>query len=72
MKTAIVINHDGMGHGDPELGKKILGTFLTKAPGAFRELEAIVFYNSGVRCLVEGSRYPVSYTHLTLPTNREV
>lgn len=57
MKTAIVINHDGMGHGGADLGKKILGTFFTKAARAFEELEAIVFYNSGVRCLVEGSTY---------------
>lgn len=57
MKTVIVINQDAMGHGDPELGRKILGTFLTKAGGAFRELEAIAFYNSGVRCLAEGSPY---------------
>jgi DsrE/DsrF/DsrH-like protein len=57
MKTAIVINQDAMGHGDPELGQKILGTFLTKAGAAFDELEAIAFYNSGVRCLAEGSPY---------------
>lgn len=57
MKTAIVINQDSMGSGDPQLGKKILGTFLTKAGGAFRDLEAVVFYNSGVRCLAEGSAY---------------
>lgn len=55
MKTAIVVNHDGMGHGDADLGEKILATFFTKAARAFVELEAIVFYNSGVRCLVEGS-----------------
>ena len=57
MKTVIVINQEGMGSGDPELGKKILKTFFTKAPAAFRELEAIVFYNGGVRCLVEGSEF---------------
>tara|TARA_R110002072_G_scaffold14048_1_gene58574 strand:+ start:946 stop:1452 length:507 start_codon:yes stop_codon:yes gene_type:complete len=57
VKTAIVINRDSMGQGDPQLGKKILGTFLTKAGAAFRDLEAVVFYNSGVRCLAEGSAY---------------
>lgn len=57
MKTAVVINGNGMGHGDAELGRKILGTFFTKAVGAFEALEAIVFYNAGVRCLVEGSPY---------------
>ena len=57
MKTVIVVNQEGMGQGDAELGRKILGTFFTKAPAAFKELEAVVFYNSGVRCLVEGSAY---------------
>lgn len=55
MKTVVIINQHGMGHGDPELGRKILKTFLTKAPGAFDSLEAIAFYNAGVRCLIEGS-----------------
>jgi len=55
MKTVIVINKEGMGHGDVELGKKVLVTFFTKAPSAFRELEAIVFFNGGVQCLAEGS-----------------
>ena len=59
MKTTIVINHDGMGHGDPELGKKILGTFFVKSSGAFPGLETIVFYNSGVRCLVDADLIPV-------------
>ncbi|MDF1665909.1 MAG: DsrE family protein [Planctomycetota bacterium] len=56
MKTVIVVNHDGMGHGDAELGRKILRTFFTKAP-QFKDIEAIVFYNSGVRCLAKGSDY---------------
>ena len=53
MKTVVVINNEGMGHGDPELGKKILRTFLTKAGAAFEQLEAVVFFNSGVRCLTK-------------------
>lgn len=57
MKTVVVVNQEGMGAGDPELGRKILGTFFTKAPGAFAALEAVLFYNSGVRCLAEGSPY---------------
>lgn len=55
MKTVVIVNQDQMGSGDAQLGRRLLQTFLTKAPRALRELEAIVFYNSGVRCLVEGS-----------------
>ena len=55
MKTVVVINNEGMGHGDPELGHKILRTFFTKAGVAFKQLEAVVFFNSGVRCLTKES-----------------
>ena len=64
MKTVIVVNQDGMGHGDPELGRRILGTFLVKAPGAFPALEAVVFYNGGVRCLIEGSPFLPALSNL--------
>ena len=54
MRTVVVLNHDHMGHGDLELGKKILATFLRKA-GVLKELSAIVFYNSGVKLLTKDS-----------------
>ena len=54
MKTVIVLNTDQMGHGDPVLGHKILGTFLRKSR-AIEGLEAIVFYNAGVKLLIDGS-----------------
>ena len=54
MKTVLVINHAGMGHGDDALGLRILQTLLGKVR-AFRELEAIVLYNSGVKLLAAGS-----------------
>ena len=54
MKTAIVLNHDGMGHGDRELGLKILAVFLRKSP-AIREVHAVILYNSGVKLAVTGS-----------------
>lgn len=43
-----------MGHGDPELGRRILQTFLQKAI-AIQGLEAICFYNAGVRLLAAES-----------------
>ncbi len=48
MATVIVLNKAQMGHGDVELGRKILATCLRKLP-AFPNLEAIVFYNAGVK-----------------------
>lgn len=48
MDTIVVLNQDQMGHGDPTLGRKILGTFLKKAI-ALPEFRAIVFYNAGVK-----------------------
>lgn len=54
MKTVLILGHDGMGHGDPELGQKILATFLRKS-GAIRGLTAVVLFNAGVKLAAEGS-----------------
>lgn len=54
MRTVILIGHDGMGHGDAELGRKILGTFLRKSV-AIREVNCVLLYNSGVKLAAEGS-----------------
>ncbi len=47
-KTVIVLNQDQMGHGNRELGQKVLGTFLRKTV-AIQGLEAIVLYNGGTQ-----------------------
>ncbi len=54
MKTVVVVNSEGMGHGDAALGARILQTLLNKA-SALRGLEALLFYNAGVKLLAEGS-----------------
>jgi hypothetical protein len=54
MKTVIVINNRGMGHGSRALGLEILQTFFNKT-AAFGQLDAVVFYNSGVKVVFEGS-----------------
>ncbi|MCR9244029.1 MAG: DsrE family protein [bacterium] len=54
MDTIVVCNQDQMGHGDRELGLKILGTFLKKSI-ALPDCGAIVFYNSGVRLVAADS-----------------
>ncbi len=54
MKTVLILDHDGMGHGDPQLGQRILATFLRKSP-ALQKLRAVVLFNSGVKLVIEGS-----------------
>ncbi|MCH2100931.1 MAG: DsrE family protein [Planctomycetes bacterium] len=54
MKTVLVLNQDQMGHGDRELGQRVLCTFLQKAI-AIEGLEAVLFYNAGVRLVASDS-----------------
>ena len=54
MSTIVVCNQDQMGHGDRELGQKILGTFFKKSI-ALPDFTAIVFFNSGVKLVAAGS-----------------
>jgi hypothetical protein len=68
MDTIVVMNQDQMGHGDRQLGQKILGTFLKKSislPG----FSAIVFWNGGVKLV--GADSPV-LTELKLLEERGV
>ncbi|MBI5435288.1 MAG: sulfurtransferase-like selenium metabolism protein YedF [Planctomycetes bacterium] len=68
MRTVVVLNQDQMGHGDRDLGRKILATFLRKAI-ALEGLDAIVLYNSGVKLLAPDS--PV-LAELTLLAERGI
>ena len=52
MDTIVVLNKDQMGHGDRELGQKVLGTARSIA---LKQFTAIVLFNSGVRLVAEGS-----------------
>lgn len=63
MRTVVVINQDQMGHGDRDLGRKILGTFLRKAV-ALHGLDAIVLFNSGVKLLAKDSPVLAEFTLL--------
>jgi hypothetical protein len=54
MGTVVVLNQSHLGHGDADLGARILKTFLQKAR-AIRDLEAVVLLNSGVKLVTEGS-----------------
>ena len=64
----MILGQDQMGQGDRALGQKILGTFLRKSI-ALEGLEAIAFYNSGVKLLAADS--PV-LTELALLAERGV
>lgn len=55
MKKTIIINNRYFGKGSDELGEKLMGNFLRKLWGLEKKPEKIVFYNSGVLLLAEGS-----------------
>lgn len=55
MGTVVIVNSDGMGHGDAALGKQLLSSLLAKLPRALPDVEAICFYNAGVKLLCAGS-----------------
>jgi intracellular sulfur oxidation DsrE/DsrF family protein len=56
MKTVLVLDHDYMGHGDAELGRKILGACLVKL-NRLTGLEAVVLYNAGVKLATKDSPF---------------
>ena len=53
-----VINSEFMGRGDDDLGRRLTGAFLRTICSEPDKPDRILFYNSGVRLLVESS--PVS------------
>ena len=55
MKRTIVVSSEFLGRGDDELGSKLMGSFLRTLLAAGKKPHRIVFYNSGVKLLAEGS-----------------
>jgi len=55
MKKVVVINSEAMGKGSEELGKQLIGGFLRKLWNQQTKPQTVMFYNSGVNLLVEGS-----------------
>jgi len=55
LKRAVVINSEYMGNGSDELGAKLMGSLLRKLWAGESRPEAVLFYNSGVKLLAEGS-----------------
>ena len=55
MKSVIVINREGFGVGDSELGKKLIGSFLRKLWANEVKPDTIIFYHSAVKLLTRDS-----------------
>jgi len=54
MGTILILGHDHMGHGDADLGRRILKTFLQKSI-VLQDLDAVAMFNGGVKLIAEGS-----------------
>ena len=55
MKKTILITSEFLGAGEDELGATLMGSFLRKLCAADELPKEIIFYNSGVKLLAEGS-----------------
>lgn len=55
MTATIVINSQHFGQGENELGAKLMGNFLRKLWSLESKPKKIIFYNTGVKLLAEGS-----------------
>jgi len=64
MKTAVVINGATLGAGPDDLGEKLMGSFLRKLWAEAPKPDTIVFYNSGVKLVAEGSSVLDALTEL--------
>ena len=55
MKKTLLITNEFLGQGDDVLGATLMGSFLRKLCLAESLPKEIIFYNSGVKLLAEGS-----------------
>ena len=53
--TFLYLNADKMGHGDPELGKKLLISFLSELAKSDIKIDLIGCVNSGINLTTKGS-----------------
>ncbi len=54
-QKTIVLNSQYMGHGNDQLGAKLMGNFLRKLWSLESKPRRILFYNSAVKLLADGS-----------------
>ncbi|ONI47426.1 hypothetical protein AN643_04530 [Candidatus Epulonipiscioides saccharophilum] len=55
--SVVVINSETLGRGDDGVGSSLLGVFLRKILASPVRPDAIIFYNSGVKLLTNGSLF---------------
>ena len=55
VKKTILVTSEFLGRGNDELGAKLMGSFLRTLQTSEKKPDRIVFYNSGVKLLAEGS-----------------
>jgi len=55
MKTTIILNSESLGRGNEKLGKQLMGSFLRKLWASGKKPDMIIFYNSAVKLLAQGS-----------------
>ncbi len=55
MGKSIIVGCETLGRGDDGLGARLMGSFLRTLAAAELKPEAIIFYNSGVRLVADGS-----------------
>ncbi|MGL4738875.1 MAG: DsrE family protein [Cellulosilyticaceae bacterium] len=56
-QKVVVVNSESLGQGDDGVGHTLLGVFLRKVLASLEKPDVIIFYNSGVKLLINGSRY---------------
>jgi len=63
-KIMVMVANDRMGHGDDELGEKLMVSFLKTLKEMGSELWRLVFVNNGVKLTIQGSAVlPVLQAH---------
>jgi selenium metabolism protein YedF len=55
MKTVVILNNEYLGEGNIDLGRQLIDSFLRKMWMLEKKPDAIIFYNSAVKLLAEGS-----------------
>jgi hypothetical protein len=55
VRRAVIIKHEHMGIDPPELGAKMMGSYLRKLCQADPKPSTLVFYGTGVRLATEGT-----------------
>ena len=52
-----IVNGDVLGHGDDELGRRLMGKFVLQLSTQSPKPDVIAFYNTGVKLLADPSPY---------------